>query len=160
MELIFSKRAGKFDDLEIRHGDGRTEHVRCPKQRIIPHDMVHYAVETVLTHQGFLGRVAAGESATDRMSARPVAESVERLVEVIQAELWSGGAPSEEVLSLYELSCAERGHPVAAVTSEEVDLIRQEIADLTARWDTVPINGALILTLITPSVLQSGEIDS
>ena len=64
------------------------------------------------------------------------------------------------MLSLYELSCAERGHPVGAVTSEEVDLIRQEIADLTARWDTVPINGAIILTLITPSVLQSGEIDS
>jgi len=151
MELTFTKRAGKFDDLEIRHPDGRIEHVRCPKQRITPHDMVHYAVETVLTHQGFLGRVAAGESATGRMSARPVAESVERLVEVIQAELWSGGARNEEVLSLYELSCAERGHPAAVVTPEQVDLIRKEIADLTARWDAVPINGALILTLITPS---------
>ena len=153
MGFIFTKRAGKFDDLEIRHTDGGTEHVRCPKQRIIPHDMVHYAVEVVLTHQGFLGRVAAGESANAHMSAQPVPESVERLVEVIQAELWSGGASNGEVLSLYELSCAERGHPVASVTTEQVDLIRMEVTDLTARWDAVPVGGSLSLNLTARSIL-------
>ena len=147
MELIFTKRTGKFDDLEIRHQDGRVEHVRCPKQRIIPHDMVHYAVETVLTHQGFLGRVAAGESATARMTARPAAESVERLVEVIQAEIWSAGASNEDVLSIYDLSCAERGHPAAFVTAEQVDLIRKAIADLTTRWDAVPVGRSLDLRM-------------
>lgn len=147
MDIIFTKRAGKFDDLEIRRPDGRTEHVRCPKQRIIPHDMVHYAVEVVLTHQGFLGRVAAGESASARMNPQPIAESVERLVEVIQAELWSGGASNGEVLSLYELSCAERGHSAASVTAEQLDLIRREITDLSARWDDVPVGGSLNLIL-------------
>lgn len=147
MELIFTKRAGKFDDLEIRHKDGRVERVRCPKQRIIPYDMVHYAVETVLEHQGFLGRVAAGESATARMGAQPVAESVERLVEVIQAELWSGGASNEEVLSLYDLSCAERRHSAAIITADQIHLVRQEITDLIERWDAIPVGGSLNLQM-------------
>ncbi|MEO7149930.1 MAG: hypothetical protein ABIY40_08380 [Rhodanobacteraceae bacterium] len=39
----------------------------CPKQRIIPHDMVHYAVETTLAKRGFLQRVRDGERANLRM---------------------------------------------------------------------------------------------
>lgn len=32
--------------MEIARGDGAIERIDCPKQGIIPHDMVHYAVES------------------------------------------------------------------------------------------------------------------
>ena len=63
MDLTFTKRGGKSDDLTIIRADGTRESIACPKQGIIPHDMVHYAVESVLAARGFLSLVAQGESA-------------------------------------------------------------------------------------------------
>lgn len=50
MQLSFHKRAGKYDDLLIERADGTTEAIQCPKQGMIPHDMVHYAVEKCVRH--------------------------------------------------------------------------------------------------------------
>lgn len=84
MRLIFIKGAGKMDRMEMIHADRAPEFLDCPKQRIIPHDMIHYAVETVLDARGFIGRVAAGEAAALTMGAEPESDGVERLVEAIQ----------------------------------------------------------------------------
>jgi hypothetical protein len=45
MELVFTKGSGKFDLMEVFRTGVPPERVDCPKQRIIPHDMVHYALE-------------------------------------------------------------------------------------------------------------------
>ena len=63
MRLIFTKRDGKYDGLVIERAGAPAETIRCPKQGIIPHDMVHHAVESRLAHGGFLGMVAGGEAA-------------------------------------------------------------------------------------------------
>ncbi len=105
MKLTFTKRKGKYDELVITHIDGREEAISCPKQCIIPHDMVHYAVETVIRSRGFLSRVAAGEHANSNMSVEDHAEAIERLVESIQAELWSGEVSVDDLISLYRHSC-------------------------------------------------------
>jgi len=76
MKLVFAKGAGKFDRLDITRADGRMESIDCPKQRIIPHDMVHYAVESTLDKRGFLKRVRDGERATFGMT--PDAERLGR----------------------------------------------------------------------------------
>ncbi|WP_225883427.1 hypothetical protein [Sphingomonas aliaeris] len=67
IKLQFTKRDGKYDALVIERDDGTTESIACPKQGIIPHDMVHYAVESVLHHSGFLS--LAGK---ERTSAPPL----------------------------------------------------------------------------------------
>ena len=59
--LRFTKGGGKTDLMEVIREDGSAERVDCPKQGIIPHDMVHFAVEDVLHVRGFIGRVAEGE---------------------------------------------------------------------------------------------------
>lgn len=146
MRLVFAKGAGKHDLLTIHRADRRQETIDCPKQRIIPHDMVHYAVESVLDARGFLGRVAAGEAADFTMGAEVESDGVERLVEVIQGDGWSGGTtPEDEMIALYAATCAARGCTALAVDAATIDAIRARMADLTAAWEAVPVGGTLEL---------------
>ena len=48
MNIIFMKGAGKTDPMQVFRPGLPVETVACPKQGIIPHDMVHYAVEHTL----------------------------------------------------------------------------------------------------------------
>jgi hypothetical protein len=79
MELAFTKGSQKHDQLLIRRRGQADERIECPKQRIIPHDMVHYAVEITLRRRGFLARVRDGEQASFRMQSEADGDGVERL---------------------------------------------------------------------------------
>jgi hypothetical protein len=79
MELAFTKGSQKHDQLLIRRRGQADERIECPKQRIIPHDMVHYAVEITLRRRGFLARVRDGEQASFRMQSEAESDGVERL---------------------------------------------------------------------------------
>lgn len=149
MRLVFTRRAGKMDHLAITRADGSTAAIDCPKQGMIPHDMVHYAVEKHVTSDGFLTRVAAGAGLGFTEGAAESAEPVERLVEAMQADTWSNAGRSdvEELIALYRLSCEARGHPALPIDAGDIAAIRTEMADLAARWATVPINGTLELQL-------------
>ncbi len=146
MRLVFTRGAGKMDRLEMIHAGRAPEFLDCPKQRIIPHDMIHYAVETVLDARGFIGRVAAGEAAVLTMSAEPESDGVERLVEAIQGDAWSGDAArAEDVIDLYRVTCEARGCPMLPVDAAAIDAIRTRIAELTVAWDAVPVGGTMAL---------------
>lgn len=146
MRLVFTKGADKMDRMEMIHADRAPEFLDCPKQRIIPHDMIHYAVETVLDARGFIGRVAAGEAAALTMGAEPESDGVERLVEAIQGDAWSGGvAPAGDVIDMYRVTCEARRCPMLPVDDGAIDAIRARIAELTAEWDAVPVGGVMEL---------------
>ena len=146
MTLAFTKGAGKADTLLVTRAGGATERITCPKQGIVPHDMVHYAVESSLAAQGFLGRIATGEAAAFTMAAEATSDGVERLVEVIQGDAWSGGsAPAGELLDLYRVTCEARGCPVLPADAAAIDAIRARLAALTAEWEAVPVGGTMTL---------------
>lgn len=63
MKLVFTKGPGKTDLRQVIRAGVLLEAIACPKQGIIPHDMVHYAVEHTLAARGFLSRVTGGEAA-------------------------------------------------------------------------------------------------
>ena len=84
MKIAFTKGSGKYDLMEILMPGQPPERVNCPKQEIIPHDMVHYAIEHTLKARGFLGRVKNGEASSLQMTQESESDSVERLVEVFQ----------------------------------------------------------------------------
>ena len=152
MQLIFTKGPDKYDWLDVVRDDGARERIDCPKQRIIPHDMVHYAVESQLEQRGFLKRVAAGEGASFHMDAMPESDAVERLVEIFQGDGWSGGqsAPAD-MIALYEVTCAARRCPVLPVDAATIDAIRARIADLTVAWEAIAVGGSLTLEMpVTP----------
>ena len=149
MKLTFTKGAGKFDRLDIVAADGPRPMIDCPKQGIIPHDMVHWAVEAEVTAPGFLGLVAAGGDGGFRLGlADRAAQSVERLVEMFQGEGWSQTVlPDDEFIALYATTCEERGDTPLAVTGALLTAIRTRIAEVTARWAAVPVGGQLTLEL-------------
>jgi hypothetical protein len=146
VSLAFTKGAGKTDVLTVTRADGVEERIDCPKQGIIPHDMVHYAVESVLAARGFLGRVVAGEEAAFTMAAEAESDGVERLVEVIQGDAWSGGAsPPAEMTALYRITCEARACPPLPVDAQAIDAIRAEMRTLSEAWSATPVGGTLTL---------------
>jgi hypothetical protein len=147
MRLTFTKRSGKYDELAIDRDDRDRETLSCPKQGIIPHDMVHYAVESSLSHRGFLGLVSDGRPAAFETAGGDSEEAIERLVEVFQAEMWGGPVPVSDLLATYEQACGDRGHAVVSISASDVDAIRTRLNQLTAQWSAVPINGSLTLKM-------------
>jgi hypothetical protein len=144
VQIIFEKRDGKYDAMFVDR-DGRLEEVACPKQPPIPHDMFHYAVEHVLKLNGFVHRVAAGEAATFRMTEEAEGEAVERLVETMQADSWSGRPPPTEVIDMFLTTCAARNTQPIAVDAEAIVAIRAEIDRLAEAWQALPVRGRMAL---------------
>lgn len=144
MHITFTKGSGKHDRMEIWRDGGVAESIECPKQGIIPHDMVHFAVETVLHKRGFIGRVLAGEAASFRMEAESESDGVERLVEVFQADGWSGwnSAPAD-MLDLYRVTCEARQCPALKVDASDIEAVRARILELTAQWQALAVGGSL-----------------
>ena len=147
MQLVFTKGSGKFDRMEVVRASGSVERIDCPKQRIIPHDMVHYGVESVLSHRGFLSLVAEGQGAAFATAGGAPEEAIERLVEAFQAEMWGGPVPAEELLDAYRLGCEARGHASVPVSAEDVEEIRQRLDSLTEQWSALPVGESLVLEI-------------
>lgn len=146
MKLVFTKGAGKFDVMEVVRVGQPSQVVECPKQRIIPHDMVHYAVEHTLDARGFLARVKDGEVAAFQMQAEDQSDSVERLVEVFQGDEWSGGTTSaSDLIEMYRVTCDARSCRMLSVDEAAISAVRAVIVDLTERWGAVPVGGRLEL---------------
>ena len=145
-DIIFEKRAGKYDLMLVLKA-GAWESTDCPKQAPIPHDMFHYAVETVLARRGFMHRRAAGEGAGFRMETNTESEGVERLVETMQADSWSGRPDASEVIDLFHTTCAARGDEPFPLTRDDIQAIREAIDELSVRWAAVPIGGRMVLEL-------------
>ena len=146
MQLVFTKGSGKHDTMEVMRDGVVVERIACPKQGIIPHDMVHYAVEHTLHKRGFVGRVLDGEAASFQMQADGESDGVERLVEVFQADGWSGwsSAPTD-MLELYQVTCRARQCAPLALNADDVDAVRQRILELTQEWESLPVGKSLAL---------------
>ena len=148
MKLVFTKGSGKYDLMEVFRPSKEPERVECPKQRIIPHDMVHYAVEHTMQTRGFLGRVKDGESARFQMKPEAESDSIERLVEVFQGDEWSGGACSAaDMIDMYRVTCLARECPALPLDEATVQAVRTMISSLSSRWQGIPVGSALHLEL-------------
>ena len=153
MQLTFTKSGGgnpaRYDRLDIVTDTGPLPPIDYPKQGIIPHDMVHFIVESEIATRGFLGGIAAGgDSGFTAGADNPHHRAVERLVETVQAEAWGGGPVADaDFIDLYRVTCEARDDMPLALDSATIAAIRARIADLTARWEAVPVGGTLMLTL-------------
>ncbi len=148
MQLIFTKGSGKHDTMDVIRDGAVVESMACPKQGIIPHDMVHYAVEHTLHKRGFVGRVLDGEAASFQMQADAESDGVERLVEVFQADGWSGWSSSPtDMLDLYRVTCRARQCAPLALDADDVDAVRQRILALTEQWQSLAVGQSLALAV-------------
>lgn len=147
MKLHFTKCGGKYDQLKIERADGSSETISCPKQRIIPHDMVHYGVESVLEHRGFLSMVAGGDRLEFETVGGVSEEAVERLVEAFQSALWSGGGDAADIRYAYLTACEARGHAALQVSDEHIHEISARLGELSEAWEAIGEGETLSLTL-------------
>ena len=147
MRLVFTKRDGKYDDLTVEREGRQAAKIHCPKQGIIPHDMVHFGVESVLSQRGFLSLLEAAETPGYQVRGGAEEEAIERLVECFQAEMWGERVPTAELLESYALACEARSHAAVSVSATEVVAIRACLDELTERWRQIPLNQSLALEL-------------
>lgn len=149
MQLIFTKGAGKHDQMDVVRDGVAVERIECPKQGIIPHDMVHYGVESTLHKRGFVDRILHGEAASFQMAAEEESDGVERLVEVFQADGWSGwtSAPAD-MLDLYQVTCNARQCTPLELHAEDIEAVRSKLLELSAQWQSVAVGGHLVLDFV------------
>ena len=145
-EIVFEKRSGKYDAMLVLE-NGKWGETMVPKQAPILHDMFHHAVETVVAKRGFFHRRAEGEGGGFKMSPEKVSEAVERLVETMQADSWSGRPDPAEVIELFHSTCAARGDEPFAITTADIIAVRAAIDELAAKWAKVPVGGRLALSV-------------
>ena len=150
MQLIFTKGAGKNDRMDVIVDGICTNSVQCPKQGIIPHDMLHFAVESTLQRRGFIIRTLEGDASGFRMTSTVESDGVERLVEVLQADGWAGwtNEPSA-LLDLYRVTCESRHCEPLPIGEPEILAVREHIHRLTAAWQSTQIGESMSLSLAT-----------
>ena len=145
MKFVFEKlREGKYDRLRVERGQA-VEEIACPKIGGIPHDMVHFAVESVMGREGFMRRVANGEALSFNMAPVVEADQMERLVEVMQADAISGFPPASDMIDMYRVTCDARGVAPYPVSEADIAARREEMKRLGKLWAAVPLGGTLAL---------------
>lgn len=149
-------KSDKSDLLVCTRDDGSTAQVAMPRQGVLPHDLLHFIVETALPlRHGFLSQVADGGSiAIDAgMScvegpAQHVMESgqVESLVEALQTQLWAGAFDPEAFLEGARLACASRRLPMPALAGIDLEAqLFDRARRLNDEWMKVPPQQSLAL---------------
>ena len=158
MQITFIK-GQREDRIAIRRDDGSQAETRFPHKGPVPHDAVHLFVESGLgLGNGFWGLIAHGRhpeelaelaKAAGHASAKragvPDAAIVEllqaeRLVEVFEADLWSGSFGDEAaLLELGQTACTYSYVPLPDIPEDSVATIQMAIADFAHGWAAAPI---------------------
>jgi hypothetical protein len=150
MKLIAEKlgRNDKYDRLRFVRSDGSETQISMPRQGTLPHDLVHYIVESALPlEHGFLSQVAAGSDASFVMQAvhdpaNPAVETeavqAEAVVEALQAQLWSGSFDVEAFLDGVTSASAARGKAAFAFIRTDPQSLYHSALTLLERWNQVP----------------------
>jgi hypothetical protein len=157
MQITFTK--GQREDwIGIERDDGTRADTRFPHKGPVPHDAVHLFVEAGLgLSRGFWGLVSegrhpeelaelaklGGHASAKRASApdEGIVEllQAERLVEVFEADLWSGqSGDAEALLELGATACDYSHVPLPHIPAGSVAAIRTAIADFAQGWTVAP----------------------
>jgi hypothetical protein len=112
--------------------------LRAWRHGILPHELVHAAVEETFGWRGFVRLVAEGLD-PEKIGARGAeAETLqaEALTNAYQSELWGLTPASDESLRALVAHELERhGIAVPEMTEERIGCCRRRLSDLSARWE-------------------------
>ena len=170
MKLVATRRGrtDKVDDLRCVRRDGSATGCTMPRQGILPHDLVHYVVESTLGwRHAFYGMIAAGADigpameqahnmdGADNAALADQAIHAEAVVESLQAQLWAAGAdPAAFDPAMFDegvrSACAGRGRSEPALPPGTGRRLFEAVLALDERWRQVPWHGTLELDLPDP----------
>lgn len=162
MKLLAERtgRNDKLDRLRCIRRDGSETATSMPRQGILPHDLVHFVVESGLGwRHGFLGMIAAGadigwtmERAHDPANTEIADQAIhaEAVVESLQAQLWSGALDEDLFLEGVRSACEVRGRSAPALPPGAGRALFDEALVLNTRWQQLPFHHALELEMPEP----------
>ena len=160
MQLIAEKcaKSDKYDLLRFVRNNGSTTNCRMPRQGILPHDLIHFVVESALPlRHGFLSLLARGadaqfvmETVHDPLNKDVETEAVqaEAIVEGLQSQLWSGAFDQQAFLDGAASACAARDKPPFDFSRLDIDLkhaLYDRALELNQEWNAAPYYGTLSL---------------
>ncbi|TFW21140.1 hypothetical protein [Duganella callida] len=160
MRLIAEKRSktDKYDVLRFVRNNGTVTEALMPRQGILPHDLVHYVVESALPlRHGFLSLLARGadaqfvmEKVHDQANPHVETEAVqaEAIVEGLQAQLWSGAFDEEAFLEGAAAACSTRNKPPFDFSQLALNLqeaLYERAVALNQQWSAAPYYSTLSL---------------
>jgi hypothetical protein len=158
MKLVAERlgRNDRNDRLRFVRTDGTETQAAMPRQGTLPHDLVHFVVESALPlKHGFLSQIAAGAEAGFVMkavhdAANPAVDTeaiqIEALVEALQTQLWSGGFDAGAFAEGMRSPCAARGRPAFDLAGIDPQAAFYDRAlALLERWNLVPNHQAMEL---------------
>lgn len=136
--------AARADVLTCVRPDGSTTTSQMERQGILPHEAIHFVVESVLGwHDALFGALARGAAleAAPRTPGRQhewkvdtQGRQAESLVECLEAEQWGGANDPVTFAEMLVLACRRRGAPPPDITPEEIDLVRSKLREFGAAW--------------------------
>lgn len=146
--------AAKADQLTCVRDDGTTTTGEMPRQGILPHDAIHFVVESTLGwRDAFFGHVARGAelNAFERKlvdknpdwASLPQALQAESLVECLQAEQWGGPADPQTFQQTLAVGCRQRGVSPPVVSADDLRRVHTALRDFGAAWRPLPPGGSL-----------------
>lgn len=159
MKLIVTRgaRTDKLDRLRCVRRDGSATECALPRQGILPHDLIHYVVESTLGwRHAFYGMIAAGadigpamEQAHDHGNAALADQAIqaEGIVESLQAQLWTGAFDAAMFEDGVRTTCASRGCAMPVLAAGCGQALFDAVLALDARWQGVPWHGTLELEM-------------
>ena len=148
VSITFHKGGAKKQDTVVIESARRKHVFRAWRQRIIPHEMVHYAVEKVFDElRGFIRFIGDGVRDADVLEKGGVeALYSEALVNVFQQELFGVLPPENETfleffneISRRETKFSKRGDFFAyAPEKAKIEAARNLLRELTESWNNLP----------------------
>lgn len=160
MKIIATKlgKNDKYDQLRCIRLDGSETSTMMPRQGVLPHDLIHYVVETTLGYDhGFLGLVAKGADISFAMeqthdignqTVADQATHAEAVVESLQAQIWSGCFDTDMFQAGLEGACDMRSRPVPDLSGVDVNnALYGGVMALGQRWQQLPYHASLELDM-------------
>lgn len=143
--IKFTKTSGKFDQVAFVVENKIICQIENPKQRILPHDMIHTIVEKQFGIRGFIDLVFEGQSPYAAMAPDGEAWLSESMVESLQGMLWSGAMDLAQFNSWIESICEQRKVPFKKFTAQEFESLRLAIETASKKWELVQIGESVEL---------------
>jgi len=147
MLVRFTKQppAAAADTLVCVRVDGSVTEGALPRQGVLPHDAIHFVVETTLGwHDALFGHLARGNThaatvqklhaANIDWSKNVQALQCESLVDCFQAEQWAGASDPIAFVEQLLLGCRRRGVAPPDLTADELAAVRRALREFGAAW--------------------------
>ena len=156
-KIAFTRGKAKTDHLVFKAADDVVVELDNPKQGILPHDMIHLAVERSFPFKGFLSLVFEGHDPSQTLEVihgiapklvepYPVSSWVtESLVESIQACLWSKTEDFDEFRYVFDKACEARNIRTTKIDREDFKNCLQLIKRWSHDWEQISVGEKLVL---------------